>query len=213
MAYVRTSLRKEKRGLREQMRSMGLGYRDIAGEFARRYGLRPRAAWREAFGWSLQDTADRINEFRGQVGLDPGGAGLDDGAAPVGARELARPRPDRPAAAPPPTSSHSSPPCTAAPSPTSSTWPTASISPQPTCSSSTNTATAGPARAGNPLHGHFPARKLPPASAPRRPVTIPMPSQGFPDPGGIRHHPAPGRYCLAGTARRRLPLVAGACWE
>jgi hypothetical protein len=73
MAYARTSLRKEKRDLREQMRSMGLGYRDIAAEFARRYGLRPRAAWREAYGWSLQDTANRMNEFRGQVGLDPGG--------------------------------------------------------------------------------------------------------------------------------------------
>jgi transcriptional regulator with XRE-family HTH domain len=73
VAYAKTSLRKEKRDLREKMRSMGLGYRDIAAEFARRYSLRPRAAWREAYGWSLQETADRINEFRGQVGLDPGG--------------------------------------------------------------------------------------------------------------------------------------------
>jgi len=54
-------------------RAMGLDYRDIAAEFARRYRLRPRAAWREAFGWSLQETADRINEFRGDIGLDPGG--------------------------------------------------------------------------------------------------------------------------------------------
>ena len=73
MAYAKTSERREKRLLREQMRSMGLGYRDIAAEFARRYRLRPRAAWREAYGWSLQDTADRINAFRGNVGLDPGG--------------------------------------------------------------------------------------------------------------------------------------------
>lgn len=55
------------------MRSMGLGYRDIKDEFVGRYRLRPRAAWREAYGWSLQDTADRINAFRGHVGLDPGG--------------------------------------------------------------------------------------------------------------------------------------------
>ena len=34
---------------------------------------RPRAGWREAYGWSLQETADRINEFRGDIGLDPGG--------------------------------------------------------------------------------------------------------------------------------------------
>jgi hypothetical protein len=73
MAYSKTSERREKRLLREQMRSMGLGYRDIAAEFARRYQLRPRAAWREAYGWSLQDTADRINDFRGNTGLDPGG--------------------------------------------------------------------------------------------------------------------------------------------
>ena len=73
MAYAKTSERREKRLLREQMRSMGLGYRDIAAEFARRYRLRPRAAWRDAYGWSLQDTADRINEFRGNIGLDPGG--------------------------------------------------------------------------------------------------------------------------------------------
>jgi hypothetical protein len=73
MAYAKTSERREKRLLREQMRSLGLGYRDIAAEFARRYRVRPRAAWREAYGWSLQDTADRINAFRGDTGLDPGG--------------------------------------------------------------------------------------------------------------------------------------------
>ena len=73
MAYAKTSLRKEKRELREKMRAMGLDYRDIAAEFGRRYRLRRRAAWREAYGWSLQETADRINEFRGDIGLDPGG--------------------------------------------------------------------------------------------------------------------------------------------
>ena len=74
MAYAKTSERREKRLQREQMRSQGLGYRDNAAEFARRYRVRPRAAWREAYGWSLQDTADRINAFRGDTGLDPGGA-------------------------------------------------------------------------------------------------------------------------------------------
>ena len=47
MAYAKTSLRKEKRELREKMRAMGLDYRDIAAEFTRRYRLRPRAAWRK----------------------------------------------------------------------------------------------------------------------------------------------------------------------
>jgi tetratricopeptide (TPR) repeat protein len=73
MAYAKTSLRREKRELRDKMRAMGLGYRDIAGEFVRRYGLRPRAAWREAYGWSLQEAAERINSFTGQTSLDPGG--------------------------------------------------------------------------------------------------------------------------------------------
>ena len=73
MPYAKTSLRQEKQQLREKMRALGLDYRDIAAEFARRYQLRPRAAWREAYGWSLRDTASRINEFRGDTGLDPGG--------------------------------------------------------------------------------------------------------------------------------------------
>lgn len=73
MPYARTSLRKEKRELRDKMRAMGLDYRDIAAEFGRSYQLRPRVAWREAYGWSQQEAADRINEYRGDTGLDPGG--------------------------------------------------------------------------------------------------------------------------------------------
>lgn len=73
MAYAKTSLRAEKRALREKMRAMGLGYSEIAAEFARRYRVRPRAAWREAYGWSLQEAAARINAHSGEVGLDPGG--------------------------------------------------------------------------------------------------------------------------------------------
>jgi hypothetical protein len=119
MAYAKTSERREKRLLREQMRSMGLGYRDIAAEFARRYKMRPRGAWREAYGWSLQDTADRINEFRGDTGLDPGG--LAAMTAPRTCRST-RPGlatgPSRPAAGPPPTCWPSWPPSTTARSPT-----------------------------------------------------------------------------------------------
>jgi hypothetical protein len=144
MPYAKTSLRKEKRELREKMRAMGLDYRDIAAEFGRRYRLRPRAAWREAYGWSLQEAADRINEFRGDVGLDPGGfAGMTaphlceyenwPGHGPQLSGRL-------------PTCSRCSRRCTAALSPIWLTWPTASISSQLTCSSSTNT--ASPARTG-----------------------------------------------------------------
>ena len=63
----------EKRALRQKMRGAGLGYREIAAEFARRYRLRPRTAWREAYGWSLKEAAAQINEHTGEVGLDPGG--------------------------------------------------------------------------------------------------------------------------------------------
>src|SRR6266699_2634019 len=73
MAYAKTSLRAEKRALRDKMRAMGLGYPEIAAELARRYRFRPRAAWREAYGWSLKEAADRINAHSGEVGLDPGG--------------------------------------------------------------------------------------------------------------------------------------------
>jgi hypothetical protein len=73
MPYARTSLRSEKRELRERMRAAGLDYRQIATEFSRVYNLRPRPAWREAYGWSLQDAAGNINAYRGETGLDPAG--------------------------------------------------------------------------------------------------------------------------------------------
>ena len=73
MPIVRITLPAEKRALRDKMRALGLGHREIAAEFARRYRLRPRAAWREARGWSLREAAAQINAYTGTVGLDPGG--------------------------------------------------------------------------------------------------------------------------------------------
>jgi hypothetical protein len=73
MAYARTSERAGKRALRETMRDMGLSHREIAAELARRYRSRPRAAWREARGWSLKDAAEQINAHSAAAGLDPGG--------------------------------------------------------------------------------------------------------------------------------------------
>ncbi|HEV2371777.1 MAG TPA: hypothetical protein VGS19_06365 [Streptosporangiaceae bacterium] len=70
MAYAKTSLRAGKRELREKMRAMGLDHRQIAVEFIRRYRLRPRAAWREAHGWSQKVAAERINAYAGTTGLD-----------------------------------------------------------------------------------------------------------------------------------------------
>jgi hypothetical protein len=74
MAYAKTSLRGEQRALREKMRALGLSHRQIAVEFARRYRLRPRAAWRHAYGWSLKEAADRISDYAARSGLDPGDA-------------------------------------------------------------------------------------------------------------------------------------------
>jgi hypothetical protein len=73
MAYAKTSLRKEKRDLRERMRAMGFDYRQIASEFSRVYALRPRAAWREAYGLSLVEAATKFNAYCGDTGLDPRG--------------------------------------------------------------------------------------------------------------------------------------------
>ena len=73
MLSARNTLPAEKRALREKMRTLGLSYREIAAEFARRYRLRSRAAWREAYGWSLKEAATHINAHTGRVGLDPGG--------------------------------------------------------------------------------------------------------------------------------------------
>jgi hypothetical protein len=73
MPNAKTSLRAEQRSLREKMRALGLSHRQIAVEFTRRYGLRPRAAWRHAYGWSLKDAAEQINSRAAETGLDPAG--------------------------------------------------------------------------------------------------------------------------------------------
>lgn len=72
MPYAKTSLRAEQRALREQMRESGMSHQQIAVEFARRYRLRPRAAWRSAFGWSLSEAARQINAYAARAGLDDG---------------------------------------------------------------------------------------------------------------------------------------------
>jgi hypothetical protein len=72
MPYPKTSLRAEQRALREKMRELGMSHRQIAVEFARRYQLRPRAAWRNAYGSSLTETAGRISAYAGRAGLGNG---------------------------------------------------------------------------------------------------------------------------------------------
>ncbi len=99
MPYPKTSLRAEQRALREKMRELGMSHRQIAVELARRYRLRPRAAWRNAYGWSLTEAAERISAYAGHAGLGNGstvamtGAHLSEhenwpgeGAKPTGRR-------------------------------------------------------------------------------------------------------------------------------
>jgi hypothetical protein len=102
MPIVRITLPAEKRALREKMRALGLGHREIAAEFARRYRL-PPAAWREAHGWSRREAAAQINAYTGTVGLDPGG--ISSMTAPHLCEHESWPGParSRPAAAPRPT--------------------------------------------------------------------------------------------------------------
>ena len=74
MPYAKTSLRAEQRILREKMRGLGMSHRQIAVEFTRRYGLRPRAAWRHAYGWSQTEAAEQISTYAAHAGVSPDGA-------------------------------------------------------------------------------------------------------------------------------------------
>jgi hypothetical protein len=69
----RVSDRLARKIFREELLDKGLDYSQVAQELASRYGLRPRPAWREARGWSLTETAARVNAFRAASGLDPEG--------------------------------------------------------------------------------------------------------------------------------------------
>jgi hypothetical protein len=71
MARPRLSERAQQKALRQQLREHGRDDAAIAAEFARRYRMRPRKAWRHAYGWTLKEAAARINELAAQDGLDP----------------------------------------------------------------------------------------------------------------------------------------------
>ncbi|TFE24664.1 hypothetical protein E0F15_21190 [Frankia sp. B2] len=77
MATVRLSLREEQDDLRSRMRALGMGHGEIAAEFARRYRFRPRAAWRHAHGWTLNQAARQVNDAAARTGYD------EDGRAPM----------------------------------------------------------------------------------------------------------------------------------
>ncbi|MGH3999857.1 MAG: hypothetical protein ACRDTJ_20630, partial [Pseudonocardiaceae bacterium] len=56
-----TSAKAERDLLRERMRGYGCSVAQIATEMARRFGLRPRVAWRHALGWPQWKLAQRYN--------------------------------------------------------------------------------------------------------------------------------------------------------
>jgi transcriptional regulator with XRE-family HTH domain len=58
-------------GLRERMRVLGFSYDEIAAEMGRRYRLRPRQAYRLAWGWSLEQAAARFNDRAARQDADP----------------------------------------------------------------------------------------------------------------------------------------------
>ena len=60
-------------GLRERMRALGFSYDQIAAEVSRRYQVRPRQAYRLAWGWTLDQAAARFNERAASEGTDPQG--------------------------------------------------------------------------------------------------------------------------------------------
>jgi hypothetical protein len=71
----RKGFKAELDGLRERMRILGFGYDEIAAELSRRYRVRPREAYRLAYGWSLGHAAERYNALAAEE--DPcGNAGM-----------------------------------------------------------------------------------------------------------------------------------------
>jgi transcriptional regulator with XRE-family HTH domain len=57
--------------LRERMRGVGFGYDEIAAELARRYRVRPREAYRLAYGWTPEQAAQRFNARAAKENADP----------------------------------------------------------------------------------------------------------------------------------------------
>jgi transcriptional regulator with XRE-family HTH domain len=73
VAAGRKGFKAELADLRERMRGLGLGYGEIAGEVGRRYRVRPREAYRLAYGWTLGQAAARFNACAAELGTDPDG--------------------------------------------------------------------------------------------------------------------------------------------
>ena len=133
MPYAKTSLRAEQRIVREKMRGLGMSHRQIAVEFARRYGLRPRAAWRHAYGWSQTEAAEQIRAHAARAGVSPDGTTVTmTGPHLCEYENWPGEGPERLAAGQHRTCCRCWLACTGAPCTTCSTWPTTSACPPPT---------------------------------------------------------------------------------
>ena len=71
MAAGGKGFKAEMDGLRERMRGLGFSTDEIAAEMGRRYRLRPRQAYRLAWGWSLDQAAARFNDRAARQDADP----------------------------------------------------------------------------------------------------------------------------------------------
>jgi transcriptional regulator with XRE-family HTH domain len=72
-AVRRKGFKAEMDGLRERMRALGFGFDEAAAEVSRRYQVRPRQAYRLAWGLTLDKVAQRFNELAAREGTDPDG--------------------------------------------------------------------------------------------------------------------------------------------
>jgi transcriptional regulator with XRE-family HTH domain len=72
-AVRRKGFKAEMDGLRERMRALGFGFDEAAAEVSRRYQVRPRQAYRLAWGLTQDQAAARFNELAAVEGTDPDG--------------------------------------------------------------------------------------------------------------------------------------------
>ncbi|MFD7134360.1 XRE family transcriptional regulator [Streptomyces sp. NPDC059894] len=61
-APIKPGSKHDRNALRHRMTTVGCSTVDIVVEMRSRYRMRPREAWRQAHGWTLQDAADRITQ-------------------------------------------------------------------------------------------------------------------------------------------------------
>jgi transcriptional regulator with XRE-family HTH domain len=71
VAAGRKGFKAELDDMRERMRRLGFGYDEIAAEIARRHRVRPRQSYRLAWGWTLNNAAERFNALAARQGTDP----------------------------------------------------------------------------------------------------------------------------------------------